>query len=91
MTGDAETFCIGWAADPFCPMYGLMHGCRHNDRHHGAHVCVCGAQSRNGHPPRPVARCGTAAGYKRHLRRQEQTCDECRRANALYQAVKRAT
>jgi hypothetical protein len=39
--------CVGWHAEPECPLYGDMHGCRLPDGHAGAnHVCVCGQQAR---------------------------------------------
>jgi hypothetical protein len=46
------TPCIGWHADPPCPVYGDFHGCRHPDRHGGntggakVHECLCGATTR---------------------------------------------
>jgi hypothetical protein len=33
--------------------------------------------------PKKASGCGTAAGWKRHRRRGETPCDECRRANSL--------
>ena len=33
---------------------------------------------------RSVGVCGTYAGYKRHLRREETPCNECREANRIY-------
>lgn len=33
--------------------------------------------------------CGTYAGYQRHQRRGEETCEPCRTANADYHAVRR--
>lgn len=35
---------------------------------------------------RGPARCGTRSGYMLHRKRQEDACDECRAANAAYQA-----
>jgi hypothetical protein len=39
-------------------------------------VAVCGPKTRTSAP----AECGTEAGYKRHRRLDEQTCEDCRRA-----------
>lgn len=38
--------CVGWDADPACPVYGAMHGCALDDDHRGAHICKCGMNSR---------------------------------------------
>jgi len=38
----------------------------------------------------PAAACGTDPGYKRHLRRRETPCAECRAATALRQRQRRA-
>lgn len=35
-------------------------------------------------------RCGSYAGYQRHIRRKEPTCEPCRKANAVYVAEFRA-
>lgn len=35
-------------------------------------------------PRRPVAECGTRAGYMRHRNKGEQACDPCRKANTDY-------
>lgn len=32
-----------------------------------------------------VAKCGTRAGYERHLRNKEKTCEACRSARNAYQ------
>lgn len=40
--------------------------------------------ARAGREPREPAACGTYAGYKRHLKRREETCAPCRRANTEY-------
>jgi hypothetical protein len=44
---------------------------------------------------RPIAQCGTRAGYQRHLDRGEATCDPCKAAHAAamrdyWQAKQRA-
>lgn len=45
---------------------------------------------RNTATPRGVAVCGTRSGYMRHVRNHEKTCDECKAANAAYQAELKA-
>jgi hypothetical protein len=39
---------------------------------------------------RVPVRCGTQAGYQRHRRRAEKTCDSCRKAHREYGAIRRA-
>jgi hypothetical protein len=47
--------CVGWPADPVCPFYGDMHGCRHPDGHNGKrHECACGSTIRS--PDLPIER-----------------------------------
>jgi hypothetical protein len=36
---------------------------------------------------KPRSPCGTQAGYRSHLRFNEKTCDECRKANALHKML----
>ena len=36
---------------------------------------------------RPRLPCGTQGGYRSHLRFNEKTCDECRKANALHKML----
>jgi len=41
------TPCIGWLADPPCPVHGITHGCRWPEGHTGGHhECICGATCR---------------------------------------------
>ncbi len=39
--------CVGWRADPPCPVYDDMHGCcLPDDMHNGrAHECACGERA----------------------------------------------
>lgn len=47
--------CVGWPADPPCPVYGDLHGCKLPDGHTGRHVCKCHTLSvaKSGDVPAP--------------------------------------
>ena len=42
------------------------------------------ARDRNVSALRPVAKCGTRAGYNKHRREQTETCADCRKAQSDY-------
>ena len=76
--------CIGWLADPPCDVHGITHGCRWPEGHTGGrHECICGATCRSSTArlihDRTV-KCGTYAGYRKHRRNGEPTCQPCRDA-----------
>jgi hypothetical protein len=71
--------CVGWHADPPCPVYGAMHGCARPDGHPGKnHRCACGQLARNWRVGR--IQHGTTTGYRHHRRNGESACAECRAA-----------
>lgn len=78
--------CIGWPAEPACPVYGTFHGCKLPDGHtQRRHVCACGEASLRIAGVRlgeAVPACGTDTGYHRHRRFGETVCHSCRIAHA---------
>lgn len=86
MAGAGGVTCIGWHDPDGCPVYGGdMHGCASPDGHRGRiHTCPCGARRDGvqGRRRNRTARCGTDAGYYRHLDNDEPTCDACKAAHA---------
>lgn len=63
--------CIGWEADPLCPVYGAMHGCELPDGHPevGGHVCACGTDNL-GQPVSEYRRSRLRVAARRALREQ---------------------
>lgn len=72
----AIAICVTCPVQTACATYALTHqitdgiwgGIDYTGTHYG--------------PGRPPAACGTSSGYRRHLRRKETPCTECRAASA---------
>ena len=83
--------CIGWEAEPRCPVNGAFHCCKledgHNDRQH---VCECGETTAPNTARRlPAAPHGTIAGAQAHRRRGEKPCRACQIEVNRYEARRR--
>lgn len=76
--------CAAWAIEVGVE-YGVWGGTTAADRRHAGVKPV-----RVDRLERPLKPCGTQAAYDRHIKRGEPVDDECREANRLRQAKRRA-